>query len=167
MKPDFKRSVETDMIEKLLAERYEAQDERTLTYSELSELIGMNILEHRHWLSTARHSRERDGQTWATVTRIGVKPVFNSGEVVELAETKMGRVAGVVRGARRTINCAKFSELDGEKKTKALALQARIAATELFQRQASRKKLLTACREMSNEMPVGKTLELFRGGQNH
>lgn len=153
-------SVDTRAIIKRLTS---ANPGDTVTYAEISALIGRNIQNGARYVLTSAIKHElADGRVWEAVRKEGVK-LLRDNEIVSVGEQAMPRIRRVARKAVRKLTAVQdFSALPNEQKIRHNTLISALGVLAHL----TKPKQLTAVeervRQSSAALPIGKTLEAFK-----
>jgi alkylated DNA nucleotide flippase Atl1 len=161
--PRFSLNIETT----LLIERIKKMAQGDLiTYGELAELIGQDAQrEARHILLSARRICQREYQVVTDAKRnIGIRRLTD----VELTSSGLKIFSGLRRAAKRGIDrvtaVADFDTLPDEEKVRHNSIVSVLAVVRHMSRPKSLDRIAGAVNtENTGQLPIARTLELFRG----
>lgn len=136
----------------------------TVTYGELDTVIGCSSRQHSS-LARARIMAQRDRQiVTAAVKGIGIRRLSDSETVQTVTSTmqKMRRAAN--RGIQRAMSLQDFDALSASDKTLHNAAISAMRAAAVVVKPKSIERLMAAVNTLqTGELPVARTLELFKG----
>lgn len=152
-------SVETNrIVDKIAAKRTSTQ---TFTYSELSGLIGRDILTNRGFLYSAGRILMRDhGILIETVRKVGVRIASNSG-VMNAGVRDVGASRRALKRASRKFDAVEIAALTEEERKSYTGHVATVNALQLLAKPSSVRKV--AAKSDGTPLPSASVLEMFRG----
>lgn len=141
-----------------------AQENETITYAELSELIGRNIQQQaRPMLDFARRMAFRENKIlFDTIYTIGVKRLDDIGKVGTYEHTMRNIKTKAYQGRKKIFSVDNFNALPNELKVKHNAAASLFGAINLMAEKSSMKKIELKVTTNNAALPIGKTMELFR-----
>ena len=153
------RSYETDAIYRQIIK---LNIDEIVTYKQLNGIIGRDIQQARNYLATARHIAQRDnGIVCSVVRNVGIKRLRD----VAIVESANASIRSIRRKASRKkdeLLCVRREELSDEEK---LSLDTKLTHTSFLEHMTKPKavrKLEMSVKEASHQLPLQKTLEVFR-----
>lgn len=161
----FSVSIETT----LLVERIKTMAQGDLvTYRDLTKLVGQDVQgEARHILQSARRICQREYQVVTDAERnVGIRRLTD----VELTTSGLQVFAGLRRAAKRGIDrvtaVSDFNALPDEEKIRHNATVSALAVIRVMARPKSVDRIAAAVNTTNTgQLPIARTLELFRGPQ--
>lgn len=156
----FQTSIET----RLLYDRLRKLEvEEVVTYEELSEVIGLDI-QKEAWaaLSSARRMILRDDNIVCDPVRgFGIKRLSDKEANATGSHTLLRVRRMTDRGVKKVL-AADYDNLDDEDKTRRNATLSAFAVVKLMAKAKSLDRI-AAANTTSGELPIARTLELFKG----
>lgn len=161
--PNFSTSIETT----LLVDRIKHMQPGDLfTYSDCTQLIGQDVqAEARHILQSARRICQREYQIVTDAERnVGIRRATD----IELTSSGYRIFSGLRRAAKRGIDrvtsVANFAALPDEEKIRHNATVSALAVIRVMAKPKSVDRIAGAVNtENTGQLPIARTLELFRG----
>jgi len=132
-----------------------------VSYAELSEIIGRNVIKVRHVLATARRMAQRENQiVTGAVSGEGIKRLDGHG-IVSSATGRIKAIRGHARRGVRDLACA-TEPLEGDDLARHNMAMSMLGALELATRGRSVKKIEAAVSQAQQVIPMARALkELF------
>ncbi len=153
------QAVDTRLLVGMLSKAAIGQE---FTYEALGKELGRPVSGSTSNLISARHIVQRDFDiVFGTISRHGIKRLSDS-EIVAVGDKLTGKVR---RAARRTINTMAKARDEVLSKDEITHRNTTISMAGVLVHMATRAnmaKLETAVRVNAAELPIGKTLELFK-----
>ena len=152
-------SVETGLIvSKISAAPSSAQ---TITYGELSALIGRDIAANRGFLASARRILFRDhGILIETVRNVGVRIASNSG-IMDAGIRDVSASRRALKRASRKFDAVEISALSEEERKTYTGHVATVNALQLLSKPSSVRKVTE--RSEGSPLPSASVLAMFKG----
>ena len=160
-RPRFQISIETRLIYDML--RQTAYGD-IVTYVSMSNKIGSDVRgDGRSAMTAARRIAERDNlAVFEVVPNVGLKRITDH-ENIASAGNGMAKIRRASRRLRHRIGAVNYGQLSDTDKILHNAHMSAAAATELFAAPKAITKITAAVDDVAaGELPIGKTLELFR-----
>ena len=160
-KPNFYLSTETRQCKERLKQ---AEIGETVTYKELSDLIGRDIQEYRNPLSSARHALIRDhGIDFCCITGVGVRRLSDKEVVLsaDYARKKIRKTSN--REMKRLMNCVEnFEALPVDLQKKHNSEISAFLAMRHFTKESSLRKIQDKIGgDVKRYLPTESTMALF------
>jgi len=146
---------------KLLVDRLQKTTEGdTVTYDELSELIGRNIQVNRHLLQSARKSlRRNEGILFDCIHSTGLRRMNNSDIVCKVTTQPFKRIRSTIRNAGKDMTCIDDQLLSNPERITVNATRSLFGVLHQF----TLPKAIENIKAASDEaLPIGKTLAIFQ-----
>ena len=159
-RPTFQMSIDTRQLYERLKQ---ASVGETVTYQELSEIVGRDVRgrAYSNLLSARRRCMRQDAIVFGTVQKVGLQRLDDGG-VVGTAEGAMSRIRRQARRAGITLSCVRdFDALPIEAQTKHNAAMSLLAVVSRITQNSAMKQLEKHVGETKKELPLTKTLEFF------
>lgn len=147
----------------LIVQRFLANpaSSQTVTYAELSALIGRDVLASRGFLHTAKRILFRDhGILVETVRKVGVRIASNV-EVMNAGIRDVGASRRALRRASRKFDGVDFATLGEEDQKTFTGYVATVNALQLLAKPGSVRKVAEA--SAGSPLPSAKVLDMFKG----
>ncbi len=146
----------------LLAERLAAcKVGETITYDEISKLIGRDSRVHRGCLTTARAKVLRENQmVFHCVRAEGIK-LADANEITEGEMTTIGSIHRKANRSLRRLACAAYEKLTNAQRIKHSTTASMLGTMTLFTSSNSLKRVEAAVIGNGQQLPAAKTLALF------
>lgn len=159
-RPNFQASIETRLLYDRLRKLAVGE---IVSYRELTEIISQDVQgDGRGALQTARRLALRDDAIVCDVVKnIGVKRLSDR-EVVQSGSHTFVRVRRLAQRGAERLAAADPSALSSDENARRFASMAALAVVKLMGKPKSVDKI-AAANNVSGELPVARTLELFRG----
>jgi len=162
---DKKSIKEINIESRLLFNRLrDAQTGDVITYSELSEIIGIDVQNGgRGYLNTARKMCEREkDKAFGTIVNHGLK-CLNDSEVVETAVYAVGHIKRTSRKYIRKLRCVNnFDMLTNDDKIKFNTYASTLGVLSNMTKISNIKKIEVKVQETQERLPYVKALEVFK-----
>jgi hypothetical protein len=131
-----------------------------ITYQEISDLIGRDILKNRSLLQTARNMAMRfDNIVFDCVLKIGLKRL-NDSEITEMSSTKpFLHIRSYISSASKKISCIDKEKLNNEERLKMYSTISIFGVLKEISTPSSVIKLQKIT--TNSELPVAKTVDYF------
>jgi len=155
---------ELSLDRQMLTERLEkVAIGETVTYAELSEVIGREVRMCRHLLYGAMHTLQRDNHMiFDTVMNVGVKRQDDSG-IVAGGDAYIRHIRRTSRTGARRLSCVdSFTDLPPDRQIQHNANMSLMGAFTSMTRRKKRKELESRVKEAQDKLSLAKTLELFQ-----
>jgi len=135
----------------------------TLTYEEMSEIIGRSIQQVRHVLYTARKMAEReDLLTFGTITSEGIR-CLNTSEIISTGDTAIRHIHRTARRAARRFNCVgDLNLLPNEEKIRMNTKASVLGVLAHITTAKSLRKIEAPVAQTMEAIPHAKALEVFK-----
>ena len=160
MTPDFSRSVQTNTIIELLRS---ASMGSVVSYAKLSEAIGEDITDCRHYLQSAIKVLYTEGLPFGTVRREGVKRL-NSEEIPAIGESAILHIRRTSRRARKRMGVvASMNDVPNDVRVKVNAAASMLGVIEHYSTNKTRKTVEGEVEKVKGPIPPMKLLEALRG----
>jgi hypothetical protein len=165
--PSFVCGIEPRSLADWLIKQAAAKDyDRVITYSEMSDVAGVDVQEKRGVLTTARNVVHREaGLVFGTVIGQGVK-LCTSAEIVGIGDHALRHVRKTTGKAIRKMASVKFEELSSVDQVRHNTTVSFLGAMRLMTNASSRKRLEGAVAAKQARLEVRDTLNLFGGAPN-
>ena len=149
---------------RLLTEYLQKKQEGDIvTYDEISEFLGCDVRIKRHVLETARRHLLKENMVFDTVIKIGIKRLTASEIANGSGRKSISRIRRETGRGIKKLRVAAAYDLSKEDIIRMNTDASMLGAVKMFTTPASMKKLQGKIASNSgSEMPVGKTLELFK-----
>jgi hypothetical protein len=159
-RPRFEASLDARILYDRLSK---AEVGDTLTYKELSDLIGRDVANGaRGVLNTARRMAIREDRiVFGVITAEGLIRLGDS-DIVAAQETQISRVRRLSRRALRSLACAKFENLDNDKRVEFNTRMAHLGTLAALSSGRAIKRIEAKVRETGQPVALNATLELFK-----
>lgn len=162
-KGQIEASVETKLLYQRIVETEPGDD---IPYSELSQIVGINVTEDRGrgFLTSARKMAQRENEILTiTIRSEGIRHATDEDVVDDMGadERKIHRRA--VRTSRKPSCIKDYGSLSDDAKIRHNVNLSVIGAIRQATNPGVRKRLTSAVTEQQQALPVAKTLELFAG----
>lgn len=162
---ETKKSIpELSVDSKLLYERLKkAGIGETVTYAELSGIVGRDVANGgRGTMMTARRLCQAEHQmVFGTVRKVGLKRLSDQ-EIVDTGEAVTKHIRKTARRGARRIACANYQALANDAKVRHNAQISLLGAIVALSKPSSIKRLEKSVAKEHEQLPVAKTLEVFR-----
>lgn len=160
MTPDFSRSVQTTAIIELLRE---APMGSVVSYARISDAIGEDVTDRRHYLISAIKALYTEGLPFGTVRGEGVKRL-NAEEIPAIGESAMGHIRRTSRRARKRMGVVgSMNDVPNEVRVKVNATASMLGVIENFSGNKSRKLVEAEVAKANSPIPPMKLLEALKG----
>lgn len=154
------QAVDTRLLVSLLSK---AEIGQTFTYAELSRHLGRKVEGSTSNLLSARKILQRDyGMVFDTIWGQGIKRLSDS-EIVALGDKLPGKVRRLAKRTIVKVSVAKDEALTNEQIVQRNAAVSMAGVLMHVSTKSGLAKLEAAVKVNAAELPVGKTLELFKG----
>lgn len=135
---------------------------QTLTYTELSKAIGRDVQEAaRSNLRSARLKCRSEGIEFGVIASQGLKRL-NDEEIVATGDYWIEKSRRTSKRGIRVLHNAKYEKLSPEARIKHNAAVSVLGVMALFGKPKTLQKVEGAVTASQSELPLAKTLELFR-----
>lgn len=159
MLPDFSRSTQTNALIDVLRA---AQIGSVVSYAALSEAIGEDVTECRHYLYTAVNVLQSEGIAFGTVRGEGVKRLVAE-EIPAIGESAMGHIRRTSRRARKRMGVVGgMNDVPNEVRIKVNAAASMLGVIENFSSNKSRKVVESEVAKTNGPIPPMKLLEALK-----
>jgi hypothetical protein len=155
---------ETAYETRLLADKLRAVEIGSIVkYADLSAIIGQNTQgDGRGYLNTARRIVLRDNQIWfGTIRGEGLKR-FPDTEKVKTHDSYLSRVRRATRRQRVIMQSVDYNALPKTEQVKHNVALSQYGVINFLASDAAEKKLTSRVTEANAQLPVGKSLEIFK-----
>ncbi len=160
MTPDFSRSVQTNALIDVLRA---ASVGSVVSYAALSEAIGEDVTECRHYLYTAVNALQGEGIAFGTVRGEGVKRLVSE-EIPAIGDDAMQRIRRTSRRARKRMGVvSSMNDVPNEVRIKVNATASMLGVIENFSSNKSRKAVEAEVTKTQGPIPPMKLLEALKG----
>jgi len=136
--------------------------DEVITYQEISVIISRDIQQARGYLNTAKRIALRDdGFVFGAVRNIGIRRL-NDMAIVESANKSIRSIRRKASRKKDDLLCMRREELNDEEK---LSLDTKLTHTSFLEHMTKPKairRLEMSVKEASHQLPLQKTLEIFR-----
>jgi hypothetical protein len=131
-----------------------------ITYHQLSEIIGRNILKNRNILQTARNmARRENNMVFDCVQKEGLRRL-NDSQIVEKTSTHpFRRIRTMIRNANKEMSCVDVEKISNEEVVKMNATRSIFGALTEF---AKPKQVESIAAKSAEPLPIAKTLQFFQ-----
>ncbi len=133
----------------------------SISYDEISRLIGRDILKNRNILVTARNlARRNDNMVFDCIHKEGLRRLSDSQIVDKSASQPFRRIRSTLRNAAKDMNCVKTENVSNEEVVRLNSVRSIFNAVFEF----SKPKSVEMLKSEVNEKPLafGKTLDFFK-----
>lgn len=139
------------------------QPGEAVTYDELSALIGADVrVKRRSNLYSAMRKALSDHVVCSAVIKYGIKRLQDD-EIAGLGDGVVDRIHGAAGRAVKKLSCVSdFDALSNDNKVKHNAAMSMVGAIALATKPSRVEKVTAAVRTAQSQLPVAKTLELFK-----
>lgn len=153
-------SVDTQLIIKRLKQ---AAVGDTITYQELTTLVGGNIQGNKRYLlqSARGHVLRNEHMVFDCIEDVGVKRISDSEIVETVPNHTMTRIRRTAKRGVRKLACAEYELLSGDEKTRFNAGASLLGAIAQLSKPTSLELIGPKIMEAQDKLPLAKTLELF------
>lgn len=159
MTPDFSRSVQTNALIDVLRA---AQIGTVVSYAALSEAIGEDVTECRHYLYTAMNTLQGEGIAFGTVRGEGVKRLVSE-EIPAIGDSAMAHIRRTSRRARKRMGVVgSMNDVPNEVRIKVNATASMLGVIENFSSNKSRKVVESEVTKTNGPIPPMKLLEALK-----
>lgn len=160
MTPDFSRSVQTNSLIDVLRA---ASVGTVVSYAALSEAIGEDVTECRHYLYTAVNVLQGEGIAFGTVRGEGVKRLVSE-EIPAIGDHAMAHIRRTSRRARKRMGVvSSMNDVPNEVRIKVNATASMLGVIENFSSNKSRKVVEAEVTKTQGPIPPMKLLEALKG----
>lgn len=160
MTPDFVRSTQTTALIEFLRT---AQIGAVVTYARLSEEIGEDITERRHFLDSAVKALYGEGIPFGTVRGEGVKRLTTE-EVPSIGDHAILHIRRTSKKARKRMGViGRMNDVPNEVRIKVNASASLLGVIENFSANKSRKVVEEQVTKTNGPIPPMKLLEALKG----
>ena len=160
MLPDFSRSTQTNALIDLLRA---AQIGSVVSYAALSEAIGEDVTECRHYLYTAVNALQGEGIAFGTVRGEGVKRLVSE-EIPAIGDSAINHIKRHARRARKRMGVVgSMNDVPNEVRVKVNATASMLGVIENFSSNKSRKVVESEVAKANSPIPPMKLLEALKG----
>ena len=160
MLPDFSRSTQTNALIDILRA---AQIGSVVSYAALSEAIGEDVTECRHYLYTAMNTLQSEGIAFGTVRGEGVKRLVSE-EIPAIGDSAMAHIRRTSRRARKRMGVVgSMNDVPNEVRIKVNATASMLGVIENFSSNKSRKVVESEVTKTNGPIPPMKLLEALKG----
>lgn len=134
----------------------------TVSYDELSQLIGRDIRNGAYWcLQSARRKALIDGLVFGSVSKVGIKRL-NDTEIVDTGHDAVTRIHRLSTRSARKVALAEYSTLSPESKVKFNTHVSILGVMAHMTRSKQVAKLTESVTKAQASLPLAKTLEAFK-----
>lgn len=160
MTPDFSRSVQTNaLIDVLRAASVGA----VVSYAALSEAIGEDVTDCRHYLYTAVNVLQGEGIAFGTVRGEGVKRLVSE-EIHAIGDHALAHIKRHSRRARKRMGVvSNMNDVPNDVRIKVNATASMLGVIENFSSNKSRKVVEAEVVKTQGPIPPMKLLEALKG----
>ena len=110
--PRFKSSVDTDSLVRVMKEIKMGE---TITYSEMSNVIGRNVLARRWTITSAINKlRNEYGIVFEVISKVGYKRLDSIG-IVQTGSLAIKKIRSAAKVGMKKLSCVDFQSLDVQK----------------------------------------------------
>jgi hypothetical protein len=159
MMPDFRRAAQTDKLIEVLRT---CSIGETITYGRLSDAIGEDVQDKRHYLNSATRILEAEGVAFRTETNVGVRRI-SADDLPSVGQQAIDRTRRTAkRGSRRL---ALLDRMNDVKPETAAAVRGKRSLLDLIVWAASsvqRKRVEQEARQTTGPIPPAKLLDIFK-----
>lgn len=132
-----------------------------IEYSDLSRLLGRSVTEFcRSNISTARNTLSKEHIHFGVIRGLGLRRL-TADEAVAAGREYVDRARRTSHRGCKHLARVEFDKLSDESKKDHLTTSAQLGAMCLLGKSSSTKRIASAIKESSEQLPIGKTLQLF------
>lgn len=133
----------------------------TVTYAELSRLVGRDVQKDRGPLQTAMRRLTANQKVFSAVRGEGVKRLTDA-EILGLSPAALASMSGKARRTAKKLAAVDYAALDQQQQAAHNAALSVFAVVSHMARPASMKLLEARVAETHEALPIGRTLEAFK-----
>lgn len=157
--PDFSRSLQTTAIMDTLRE---APIGTVVTYAALSQAIGEDVTEARHYLYSAMNALQAEGLAFGTVRGEGVKRLVSE-EIPAIGDHAILRIKRTSRRARKRMAVVNgMNDVPNDVRVKINTAASMLGVIENFATGKARKTVEAEVEKVNGPLPPMKLLEALR-----
>ncbi len=128
----------------------------TLTYEDMSEALGRDVLQDRSIIATARAIVQRENQfVFDTVYKVGIKRL-NDVEIVSLGDQALSKVRRISRKTSQKITCVAYDAMPREAQVRHNTALSMFGVLVELASSKSFTKLEKHVAAVGTELPIGK-----------
>ena len=133
-----------------------------VTYQELTNIIGRDIIKHRHALQSARTKLLKEGCVFGIITRVGIKRLSDSEAIMITSTDTVQRIRRTAKRGVRVLayGIQNFATLSNEDKILHNATASMLGAIAFVSTTKNVERL--ASKSENGQLPIASTLEFFK-----
>jgi hypothetical protein len=134
-----------------------------VTYEEMSVILGRDVREYcKSSLITARKTMQSESIFFDVERGVGIVRLSSDG-ATKASTSYVRRAKSATRKGLKHLRHVPFAELSEEGKRMHMTTSTQLGLMDLFGSSKSAKKIETTVVKTGGPLPIGRTLELFRG----